>query len=800
MYKLKHFRDDIEGMSDLLNWGALIDDGILLNKDGSFTAAYEFTGIDLSSSSNLDRNDICIRVNHAVQELGTGWMVHVDAIRQQSSQYINTQTHFSHPVMALIDDARRLFFEGQGNKFQSRYILALTYMPPSPRLNKLNDLMFEQDKTAPKDDVLTKNLSRFTQSLQNLISRLNSYLSITRLGAVYDKAANCYYDTMLSYLNFTVTGHWHPIRLPPCPMAIDSYIGCCDFLPDFTPTIDNRFTSVISIDGFPPQSHPQFFASLDDMACEYRWSTRFIFLDDISAHKHLDNERKKWKQKVISFKDKLLNTNDPQRDEAAASMVAQYEYAQTAINKGEVSYGQYSTTIILRHDNIDTLNAMTAYVTKCLRHISGLHCRVETVNATDAFLSTLPSDSVCNIRKPLLSTENLADLLPLNHIWTGNEHCPCPFYPPQSPPVLYASAKGSSVFRLNLHVDDVGHTLIFGPTGSGKSTLLALLAAQYDRYQGMTIYAFDKKCSLFTLSQCGGQHHDIGNGAVSSFAPLAEVDTDFEWCNDYIETLLTLQGVIVTPRHRQAIYDALNQMRTSDIKTLSEFHTQVQDAEIKEAIAYYTVMGAGGDLLDGETNAFGFAHFTVFEIDTLMKRGEKDAAPVLMYLFRQIERRLTGSPAVIFIDEGWTILMNSYFKAKLKEWLLELRKLNCIVVFATQMLSAAIDSGILDVLIESCPTHIFLPNKKAQQLSATYEAFGLNHKHIQTIKNAVKKREYVVVQDNTSRLIDLSLDALALAFVGVSDKPSIERVRHLVEHYGEDWYLHWLNEKGLQFE
>ena len=116
------------------------------------------------------------------------------------------------------------------------------------------------------------------------------------------------------------------------------------------------------------------------------------------------------------------------------------------------------------------------------------------------------------------------------------------------------------------------------------------------------------------------------------------------------------------------------------------------------------------------------------------------------------------------------------------------------------MLSAAIDSGILDVLIESCPTHIFLPNKKAQQLSATYEAFGLNHKHIQTIKNAVKKREYVVVQDNTSRLIDLSLDALTLAFVGVSDKPSIERVKHLVEHYGEDWYLHWLNEKGLQFE
>jgi type IV secretory pathway VirB4 component len=36
--------------------------------------------------------------------------------------------------------------------------------------------------------------------------------------------------------------------------------------------------------------------------------------------------------------------------------------------------------------------------------------------------------------------------------------------------------KRSTAFRFSLHVGDVGHTLIVGPTGAGKSVLLALMA------------------------------------------------------------------------------------------------------------------------------------------------------------------------------------------------------------------------------------------------------------------------------------------------------------------------------------
>ncbi|NMU81881.1 conjugal transfer protein TrbE, partial [Vibrio parahaemolyticus] len=91
-------------------------------------------------------------------------------------------------------------------------------------------------------------------------------------------------------------------------------------------------------------------------------------------------------------------------------------------------------------------------------------------------------------------------------------------------------------------------------------------------------------------------------------------------------------------------------------------------------------------------------------------------------------------------------------------WLKELRKLNCLVLLATQALNEAIKSGILDVLMESCPTQIFLPNPKAGQFAKTYHQFGLNDKQIDLLKNAVRKRDYYVHQPTGSRLVDLSLD------------------------------------------
>src|SRR5690606_15825376 len=259
----------------------------------------------------------------------------------------------------------------------------------------------------------------------------------------------------------------------------------------------------------------------------------------------------------------------------------------------------------------------------------GFGARVETLNATDAFLGSLPGNWYANIREPLINTSNLADLVPLNSVWSGNPVAPCPFYPPNSPPLMQV-ASGSTPFRLNLHVDDVGHTLIFGPTGSGKSTLLALIAAQFRRYEFAQIFAFDKGNSLLPLTlAAGGDHYEIGNdqngeGRALAFCPLFDLSTDGDraWATEWIEMLVALQGVTITPDHRYAIARTIGLMATAPGKSLSDFVSGVQMREIKDALHHYTVDGPMGQLLDAEEDGLTLRAFLCFEIEQLMNMGE----------------------------------------------------------------------------------------------------------------------------------------------------------------------------------
>jgi type IV secretion system protein VirB4 len=98
-------------------------------------------------------------------------------------------------------------------------------------------------------------------------------------------------------------------------------------------------------------------------------------------------------------------------------------------------------------------------------------------------------DGYRNVGRVVLHTLNLADLLPISAVWAGNKENPCPFYPPKSPPLLYAATTGSTPFRFNLHSGDIGHTFMVGPPGSGKSTFLGFIVAQFFRYPRAQVFA-----------------------------------------------------------------------------------------------------------------------------------------------------------------------------------------------------------------------------------------------------------------------------------------------------------------------
>jgi type IV secretion/conjugal transfer VirB4 family ATPase len=409
------------------------------------------------------------------------------------------------------------------------------------------------------------------------------------------------------------------------------------------------------------------------------------------------------------------------------------------------------------------------------------------------------------VRRPLLHTLNLADLLPLASIWPGRESNPCPAYPPKSPPLFHAGTEGATPFRFNLHVGDIGHALVFGPTGSGKSTLLALLAAQFRRYPQATVFVFDKGRSMLPLClAAGGAHYDIGADQDLQFCPLDHLTSDAEqgWAEEWVATLIELQGVKVLPPQRADLHRAMSLLRRSDSYTLTDFVANLQDRTLRQALEHYTVSGAMGHLLDAERDGLRSGSFQVFEVEELMNLGDRNLIPVLLYLFHRIEQRLRGQPAALILDEAWVMLGHPVFREKIREWLKVLRKANCAVVLATQSLSDASRSGLLDVLTESCPTKVLLPNVSACEEGARpfYEQMGLNERQVEILASATPKRHYYYLSPEGRRLFDLHLGPIALAFCGASSKEDIREVQALARELGHRWPREWLVRRGIAID
>ena len=183
-----------------------------------------------------------------------------------------------------------------------------------------------------------------------------------------------------------------------------------------------------------------------------------------------------------------------------------------------------------------------------------------------------------------------------------------------------------------------------------------------------------------------------------------------------------------------------------------------------------------------------------------MKKGDRNLIPVLTYLFHRIERSLDGKPSLLLLDEAWVMLGHPVFKEQIREWLKVLRKANCGVVLATQSLSDARSSGIMDVLLESCPTHIFLPNKEArnEEAYAFYKSCALNDRQIEILARSVPKHDYYMTSHSGRRLFQLGLGPVALSFVGASDKESLARIRELKKLHGQEWPQHWLEDRNIR--
>jgi type IV secretion system protein VirB4 len=379
------------------------------------------------------------------------------------------------------------------------------------------------------------------------------------------------------------------------------------------------------------------------------------------------------------------------------------------------------------------------------------------------------------------------------------------------PVLLQARTKGATPFRLSLFQGDVGHTMVCGPTGAGKSTLLNLLAAQWRRYPQGQVYFFDKggSCKVLTLA-VGGDYYDLGaaEGGLS-FQPLSRVQEPSErlWAQEWLLDILDREGVKADPALKEELWRVLELLGACEARdrTLSSLTNLLQHRLAKEALRRYTLQGPYGHLLDANQDQLNTGSWQAFETEQLMQSKAATAA-VLTYLFHRLEERFAaestgGRPTLLVLDEAWVFLADGLFAATIHQWLKVLRKRNVAVIFATQSLSDIADSPIAPALIENSLTRIFLPNARAMEpaVRKVYESFGLSEQQLRLLASAVPKKDYYYQSREGSRLFELGLGPLALAFCGASSQGDRTLASQILRDCPrEDFARRFLSGRGLE--
>ena len=794
MLNLAEYRRKPQALADFLPWAALVAAGVIANKDGSFQRTARFRGPDLDSATPAELVSTTARLNGALRRLGSGWAVFVEAQRVPANRY--PRSRFPDAASALVEMERRFQFEEEGAHFESAYFLTFVWLPPVDAADRAEGWLYENRAAAGADGRAA--LTSFIDRTDRVLALLEGFMPDA--GWLTD-------EETLTYLHSTVSTRRHTVRVPETPMHLDAILVDEPLSGGLEPRLGNAHLRTLTVLGFPSRTWPGLLDDLNRLAFPYRWCVRAVALDKTDATKVLSRIRRQWfaKRKSIAAIVKEVMTNEASvlMDSDAANTAADADLALQELGSDLIGEAYVTATVTVWDEDARAADERLRLVEKTIQG-RDFTCIREGVNAVEAWLGSLPGQLYANVRQPPISTLNLAHMMPFSAVWAGtarDEHL-------GAPALFVAKTEGSTPFRFSLHVGDVGHTLIVGPTGAGKSVLLAVMAMQFRRYERALIFAFDFGGSIraATLAM-GGDWHDLG-GSLSEDAaepvalqPLARIHLPEEraWAAEWIAAILGREKVAVTPEVKELLWAALGSLASAPVheRTLTGLSVLLQSQALKRALQPYCLNGPWGRLLDADAERLGEADVQAVETEGLIGTGA--AAAVLAYLFHRIEDRLDGRPTLLIVDEGWLALDDEGFSGQLREWLKTLRKKNASVVFSTQSLADIDNSPIAPAIIESCPTRVFLANERAlePQIAATYRRFGLSDRQIEILSQATPKRDYYCQSRRGNRLFELGLGEVALAFAAASSKTDQALIAELFTEHGRGGFARaWLQARG----
>ncbi|MEV1736272.1 conjugal transfer protein TrbE, partial [Pseudomonas aeruginosa] len=199
------------------------------------------------------------------------------------------------------------------------------------------------------------------------------------------------------------------LTVPEVPFHLDALLTDSALVGGLAPMLGDQHLRVVSVRGFPTSTWPGLLDDLNRLGFAYRWSTRFLCLDKAEAEKELGRLRRQWfakrKNVIALLRETIFQQESPLVDTDASNKAADADAALQELGSDQVAFGYLTATVTV----LDTDPAVADEKLRMVERViqgRGFVTIPETLNAVDAWLSSIPGNAYANVRQPIVSTLN----------------------------------------------------------------------------------------------------------------------------------------------------------------------------------------------------------------------------------------------------------------------------------------------------------------------------------------------------------------------------------------------------------
>jgi type IV secretion/conjugal transfer VirB4 family ATPase len=780
MFKLDQITKDYREAAALcsqVNLFGFVDDEIFLTKSGDVGVVLAIEGVDYECLDTKTIDNLTRRLSAAFRVFDEKCRVY-QYLFKRNRESILFKT-YQNPIVNAAIENRIEYLKGksdslysfqicyvvlyEGFRYHASVLKTLADLPtrPTEAIRELRAFLSTRNQVVLIGSELERSVLALRGKARSFVGQVGDFVS----ARVLPKGEA--FRVLKQILNFS------PLKIENARLRRDTFLDyyLCEshvechrgFL-----RVDDYYLKVLTLKEPSAQSFPLIFKRLLEVGANYFVCSEWQKQDPAKSRSLIHLRRRHFHNTKRSLASSVTTSDLPQGGDDVLvdeSKEAQIRDLGEALKELEIKgnyFGNYSLTVVIYDEDVAKVESACAEFYKVFSmHDAQLY--EEKYNLFNAYLATVPGNHAFNLRSMLILNTNYADYSLLFTLHSGhktNSHLKQEY-------LAVLETNHRTPYYLNLHCKDTAHTVILGRTGAGKSFLGNFLLTNLQKYEPYT-FIFDLGGSFESLTRLfEGTYVKVGpHSAAFKINPfcLPKTKPNLDFLALFVRVLVdNHSGEKLSLEEDQEIYQQIQNLYSVDpeLRTLGVLaNTLPRSLSVK--LQRWTAGGQFGFLFDNAEDTVSFSRFQCFDFQG-MEQYPQILEPLLFYILHRANhvitnRELTHIFKAFFIDEAWTFFRNPRIKGYIVEALKTWRKQNAAMILSTQSLDELRKSDIVDVIIETCATKIFLANPDMDR-ELYKNQFHLNDTEIDLISTLVPKRQFLIKNHEIAKVANLAVDA-----------------------------------------